>query len=246
MVDSGRNGTTPDGQADLPSSPRSQAGYWIAARVELEAWMRRYAPSLADLYVAAVTLLFDSPVPGRVVLISHAVREICNRLPERVSGVNGDGRLDYTSRMDKLARLWTRDGRIGVAGVPLDPAAGPPASGIRTSVDVALSPDVYADIANLVQDHFRARERPNEAAKRLFEAATEGDGPLSGAVVRQWLTTSKWFAGHAHDSGKTDGEFKEEELRAQFELFEHYLFAVSRGFYSILDELDEILAAANA
>src|SRR5690242_17104282 len=105
--------------------PGTRASYWTVPRAELEAWIRRYAPSLADLYVAAVVLLHDSPVPGCVLLISHAVREICNRLPGRVSGVEGDGRLDYASHLDEIAEAWTRAGLEIEATIPLEPGPGP-------------------------------------------------------------------------------------------------------------------------
>lgn len=208
--------------------------------------MRRYAPSLADLYIAAVHLVYDSPVPGRVILASHAVREICNRLPGRVSGVEGDGYLNYRSRLDEIAAGWKRAGRRVEAAVPLEPGAGPQDTSTQASLDVSLPPDAYALVAELVRDHLRARTRPEEAARRFFAAATAEDGPLSPPVIRQWLETRDWFMAHAHDSGRVDTDFSEDELRSAFELFEQSLFAVARGFYNIMDELDAILADTNA
>lgn len=77
---------------ELPGTAQGAASHLSLPRLELAAWIRRYAPSLADLYQAAVLLLYGAAVPGRVVLVCHAVREICNRLPGRVSGTATDGR----------------------------------------------------------------------------------------------------------------------------------------------------------
>ena len=80
-------------------------------RQELCAWMHRNnAASLAELYEGAVRLLFESKLPGRVRLISHAVREIRNRLPVVISGERSNSRLDYTSRVDQISNRWQRNG----------------------------------------------------------------------------------------------------------------------------------------
>src|SRR5437899_126098 len=92
--------------ATSPSADALLASCWIPVRLEIRAWLYRNAPSLAELYEGAVLLLYAHPLPGRVRFISHAVREIRNRLPEATSGVKGLPRLDYTSRLDKLAKQW--------------------------------------------------------------------------------------------------------------------------------------------
>jgi hypothetical protein len=68
---------------DIP--PLSQA-YWTHARLELQAWLQRNAASLAELYGGAARLVYDTPLPGRVRFVCHAVREIRNRLPDVLSG----------------------------------------------------------------------------------------------------------------------------------------------------------------
>src|SRR5439155_8130691 len=72
-------------------------------QLELLAWLRRNAPSLAELYEGAVLMLQNRP-PAHVRLISHSVREIRNRLPDYVSKVKSGGRLDYTGRIDNINR----------------------------------------------------------------------------------------------------------------------------------------------
>jgi hypothetical protein len=226
-------------------APAAEAGYWTGARLELATWMHRYAPSLAELYRGAVRLVYGPPIPGRVVLIAHAVREICNRLPERVSGTEGEGRLDYPSRLDKLARQWERAGLDLQGAIPAGHAV-PPDADLGPSPDVAVPGPIFAFLAELVRHHVRAREKPLKAAKRLFSAAVPEGGSVAAPVIDQWLNIRKWFQARDHDSGRVDADFDEAELRVQFELFERSLLAVARPFYATLDELDAILEHANA
>jgi hypothetical protein len=103
-------------QCQTEKPPSISASYLTASRLELADWVRGYEPSLAELYLGALRMLHDASMPGGVVLISHVVREICNRLPGRVSGEESGGRLDYTERVEIIAKA-----RVGSA-LPLDGA----------------------------------------------------------------------------------------------------------------------------
>lgn len=71
---------------------------------ELNGWLAKNAPSLAELYQGALFLLRTKP-PGFTRLISHAVREIRNRLPDFVAGKKSSSRLEYRDELDQLAAL---------------------------------------------------------------------------------------------------------------------------------------------
>jgi hypothetical protein len=217
-------------------------------RVDLCAWMRRNnAASLAELYEGAVRLLFEAKLPGRVRLISHAVREIRNRLPDVISGTRTTGRLDYKSRLDRLNKKWQRsglrlDGSLPEGGFGVDP-------GEARSLNIEVARDVFAEIAALVKDHEETRTKPLDTAVRLFEACAPENQRLRDTlrpIILQWLEVTGWFMSKAHDSGYVDGDIDEAELISQFELFETYLNALVRGFFSTLDELDAILEDANS
>jgi hypothetical protein len=90
--------------------PTITPGYLTDDRLDLSEWIGRYAPSLSELYLGTVHLVFGSPLPGRVMLICYAVREIYNRLPGRVSGVENGGRFDYVTKLDAIATEWERNG----------------------------------------------------------------------------------------------------------------------------------------
>ena len=220
---------------------------WTPARVELQAWLQRNAPSLAELYDGAVRLMYESPLPGRVRFISHAVREIRNRLPDIISGTKGEGSLQYKNRLDDLVKAWRNAGFSPDGFIPGSIASTEPTA--LPSPDVTLPRPLFLQIAILIKDHETTRTKPEDAAIRLFEACAPENQQLRDSlrpVVLQWLEVTDWFMRKAHDSGKVDAECDGNEFRRQFELFELALGALVRGFFATVEGLDEILEDANS
>jgi hypothetical protein len=119
----------------------------------------------------------------------------------------------------------------------------PPGAG-----EVSIDRRVFIKVAELVRDHVVARERPEEAAIRLFEAIAPENRALRNTlqpVIQQWLVVTNWFVARAHDSGQRDAEYDQEELRTKFEVFEGVLAALVRGFFSTVEELDDLLEDTN-
>jgi len=225
----------------LPENgPRTAVPDLGGDRLELLAWLRRNAPSLAELYEGAVTMLMTNP-PGHVRLIAHAVREIRNGLPEAVSGPKAGGRLDYTSRVDGILEAWVQ---AGLMPVELTLADLP-----TPDTTMAVSTTAAKPVLELLRDHQMARERPIEAARRLFVGVAPENQEHADAlqpIIQQWLKVTKWFVARAHDNGRCDADCPRDELKRQFGLFEKTLMAVVRGFYTAVSELDEILEDANS
>jgi len=224
--------------------PNVAASYLSPSRMELADWVRGYAPSLAELYLGALRMMDDTSIPGRVVLICHAVREICNRLPGRVSGEESGGRLDYTWRVEVIAKAW-----VGSA-LPLDGAVPIPAGATASPVSeqaaaVQIPSYLFVPMAELVRDHLNGRSKPEQTAMRLFKAAAPEGGAMSAPALAQWLKTREWFVAHAHDSGRLDADVDPNELETHFGVFEQTLMSLGRGFYKSLDDVDAILDAAN-
>jgi len=228
--------------SELPMPGRVQ---WTKSRLDLLAWLRRNAPSLAELYVAAVTLLYV-PIPGRVRLICHAVREIMNRLPNVLSGEKSLGWIDYKTRIDAIAMAW-KDFGLDSDGLLPPPSLSeePETPAART---IVVPPKLVRLIGDLVRDHTSARERPYEAAARLFEACAPENKKLRRTlrpILIQWVDTSKWFMRHTHDSGLVDADVNFDLLTEKFELFERTLGALISGFFNTIEGLDAILEEAN-
>jgi len=107
-------------------------------------------------------------------------------------------------------------------------------------------------VASLVADHEAARERPMDAAIRLFEGVFPENQKFRNTlrpVAVQWLEITQWFMKKTHDSGMMDKDLDLEELRKKFGLFELTLLGIVRGFstfFATTKELDEILEDANS
>jgi len=223
---------------DLPA-------YWTPKRRELLEWLSDHVPSLAELYQGAVHLLNGAqPIPGRSRFIAHAVREIRNRLPSVVAGVKS-GRLDYKNPLDDIAKEWERNDLPLDESIPTSMAK----SDASPSEGILVPHRVFQKIASLVREHKEARERPEEAARRMFVAlAPENKDFIDQLrpVVIRWLEVTNWFVRCVHDSGRIDDELISDEFIRNFELFEDTLGALIRAFFTTTEELDEILEEANS
>lgn len=240
----------PEGVGQVPednAGARRVEPYWTPFRLELRAWFERNAPSLGELYKGAVCLMFGAPLAGRVRFVTHAMREIGNRLPEVMAGRKSGPNLQYKDRIDRLIEVWS------AIGLPTDGSISgtiqPEAPGVPASPEVSIDRRVFDAIAGLVKDHVLTREKPEEAALRLFQAAAPENQQSRDAlkpVIQQWVRILRWAVGKAHDSGRVDADCSLEELEHQFELFETTLGALVRGYFKTADELDEILEDANS
>ena len=232
---------------DDTARPLAEAQHWTPARVDLRAWLRRNAASLAELYEGAVRLVF-APFPGKVRFIALAVREIGNRLPDVISGMKTGPNLQYKNRLDQLTAVWKSSG-LSTDGSILERIQSY-ASGVPASPELTIHPRVFREIASLIRDHVSTREKPQDKALRLFEAVAPENKQFREAlvpIIQQWLKTTEWFMGKVHGSGKTDTECcGSDDLLQQFELFETMLGALVRGFFKTVDELDEILEDTNS
>ena len=227
-------------------SLKANSTYWTPRRAELHAWMSRQALSLAELYEGAVRLIYDNPLPGRVRFVSHAVREIRNRLPEIISGVRAGGGLQYKNRLDEIVKTW-RDAGSSPDGALTESYLSN--ESVPSSPDSTLPRRLFLQIATLIKDHESARTKPEDAAFLLFEALAPENQQARDTlrpVVSQWLQVTKWFLKKAHDSGRPDSYYDEEEFRRQFELFESTLGSLVWSFFVTTDELDEILEDTNS
>jgi len=227
----------------------SDSDCWTPPRIELRAWLDRQRPSLAELYHGSVELMFNKPVPGTIRFVSHAVREIRNRLPDAISGEKGGARLNYPDRLDEISTLWEQ------TGLPIDGslAAAPMATGDSTDTaapDVLIGRTLFSKVGSLIGDHRAAREKPDEAAFRLFVGAAPENAASRDSlrpVIREWRRVTDWFFRSDHDTGRVDADCDCAEFKRKFEQFERILSTLARGFFDITAEgLDAILEDTNS
>jgi len=228
---------------ELAPSYRKEA-HWFKQRLDISSWFQRNAPPLGELYAGAVKIISDASFPGRVRFVSHAVREIRNRLPDIISGTTTRPYLQYKNRLDKISEQWQK------AGFPLDGSRPISLSASEKSLSdsIAVPIVLYDSLSALIRDHNDVRERPAEKATRLFVKNSNENAPSMDTlrpVVDQWLDVTEWFMKKTHESSFEKSGIEAEELESKFELFETTLGALLRGFFTTVEELDEILEEAN-
>lgn len=217
--------------------------YWTQSRLELKAWFQRHAPSLGELYEGALKMIFSDCFPGRSRFISHAVREIRNRLPEVVTGSKGSY-FDWKGRLDDLTKDWK------MAGFSLDgtiPTAMILEQGLP-SADISMPRLLTQKIALLLKEHSEVRETSKEAAIRLFMGVSPGNDKFIDSLrpqALQWFDITEWFMKKTHDSSVVDNDFDIQEFRKYFDIFELSLGALLNGFFKTKEGLDAILEDTN-
>lgn len=212
-------------------------GWWTPERSRLAAWLKRNVAVLAPIYRGAVRMVFDEGFPGRVHFVSHAVREIRNRLPDAFAEV--PKRVDYVKLVDVVQAAWVRED-LPTDGALLAEAREASIEGPPT-YDVSHS---FLDaIANLIGEHTAAKGNNELKARLLLE--TVGDANVPDYVVKHWLQSTRWVEKRMHVGDKEPLESDEVELQQNFETFESALSAIVNRSYENMDALDELLDAAN-
>lgn len=224
---------------------REDLPYLTKKRLEIQDWFARNAPSLGELYQGSLKMIYGPVFPGRVRFVSHAVREIRNRLPEVISGFKNKPGLQYKNRLDVISKAWDKN------GLPIDGSLPQAITETERNLSdsISLPKTVFQEIGKLIKEHNDAREKPIDSAKPLFTGTNEEDVALENnlrPVLDQWLDVTKWFVKKAHDSGQVDGSVDPRLLQERFEIFETTLGAIIGSFFSTIEELDEILEEANS
>ena len=218
---------------------------WTPARREISERLRGLAPSLAELYEAALRFAFDPTIPARTRFVAHAIREIKNRLPESVGVLREHPRVQYTQRMDALAAKWERH------RLPTDSSLLAPPFAVSTppSTSGAVVPvSVFRMVSRLVEDHRNSRMTSRNAAQQTFAAlvaANPADGSSLEPMVVNWLSSTDWFMRNVHDDGRLESDRSGEDLERHFEVFENTLMGLLAGYFHAVENLDDILDDAN-
>lgn len=219
--------------------PSNRLSYMTPERNELLKWFQRNAPSLGELYEGALEIIYAGNFPGKTRFVAHAVREIRNRLPDVIGGTQSK-RFDWKSRLDDLSKRWKNAGFESNLFETTE---------IPKSSEIPISRNLFVKISDLVRDHEASRERPYEAAERLYIIIDPKNEPLRDTllpIINQWLEVTGLFVTRAHDSGKTDFDHNCEELKENFNRFETILIGIIGKFFERLEEIDAILEEANS
>jgi len=200
---------------------------------------------LSDLYLGAIIMVNNPSFPGRVRFVAHAMREICNRLPDKVAGLIVGERPDYKTDLDNIASVWDREVVVPPRSVDGQTAAR---SGITGDTEVRLPRRLLMMIERLIRRHQAVRETKKQKARRMFQALVPETAktPYSlAASVGLWYQFTKGLEALAHESveGLRDNDVA--VLESKFQQFEALLTSILAPFFVAVDELDEILEDAN-
>ena len=212
---------------------------WNGNRERIFKWLEQEVPSLSELYRGAVITL-NADIPGKTRLVSHAVREIRNRLPEETSGEKTKY-LQYKNEMDEILEKWESEGLPLGGSIPISMAEE------ETSNDVRISEDLFRFISIFLDKYKRTRQTVWEKQKLLFKRLNK-DKPVEPIlpIIKDWLNLTEWFVGKAHDSGRMDHDYDLEKFKRKFERFEDFLLAFANEFFENKGVLDDILEKANS
>ncbi len=231
--------------AAIPPKPAADS-FWNDGRTELREWFRRNAPSLGELYEGVLVLLYaERPIPGWPRFVAHGIREIGNRLPDVLGGAKKNKQLQYKNQVDGIAKVWRR------SGLPLSTSGSltSPAIPTQSIADVVVPSVVFRRIQILIEEHLATREKPAEAAGRVFAAFSTDEGDANtrlGPIISEWVRTTGWFQERAHDRLVSDEGYDRAEFQVRFEQAERILMALVRDFFKTTKDLDEILEDTNS
>lgn len=199
------------------------------------AWLREQAPSLAELYETALSMMYEQFPPARTLLVSHCVRDIATGLPRAIVSSTVKGHLDYAPYVQGIAVSW--------------PAVRPQPSSADTPElppEMPVPRDAYVAVETLLREHMAASGRFEGNLQALFAQGDSLALALIAPAVKEFKRTAKWFMHRAHDRGVVDAQVAdEEELQSYFEAFERGLYSLAAEWTKGQDQLDAFLEEAN-
>lgn len=239
----------------MPAPPTSEASpfppgsgvdtpvVWRSHQSQLLEWFRREAPSLAEPYQAAVTLMSNYDFPARVHLICHIVRDIYTKLPEALDGTHRRREANEVSALiDEVATHWepyTRDSFV-------EPTGSSPAP--ESTLHVSVSVVAVRAVGKLLDVRRALKEQPTSAevlARALYQRFVESGVTPPKRLIHTFEKERRWFTARAHlvrDSAKLPSD---DGLDEHFESFERTLHSLVAPHFAVQQELNDILQQAN-
>jgi hypothetical protein len=201
-------------------------------------WLKAVAPSLAELYESARSIIDDPSLPARVRILCHCMREITNRLPDRVSRVVVKGHTEYPALTRAIEARWQSvvpAGALIVGSVAPEPA------------HVQISFSAYVAIEALLADHRAADKRPIERLQNMFAAYVSSESlPALQPTIKKFKDVQDWFVAHVHADNRVDAEMASwQETLDNVAFVENTLFTIAAQWHRGQARTDDLLDEAN-
>ncbi|HJQ37184.1 MAG TPA: hypothetical protein VKB93_08600 [Thermoanaerobaculia bacterium] len=218
--------------SELPEPIPAVPSHLTAERRVIAKWLQERAPSLAELYDSALSLIFERPLPGSVRLVSHCVREIASGLARSVPS-SGSSRIAY-AQVKRIAAAWpVIDSQLLRPDAPDVPP------------EMVIPREAYVAVDALIRAHAGARNF-EETLQLMFAAENRSATPLIRPAVQRFKQVYDWFQQRAHDRGDIDAALcTDQDLRSNFEAFENGLYTLAGEWIDVQEKVDELLEEAN-
>ena len=234
-------GSPKDDWRALGGPDGDRESWWTPERAALVGWLDRHAPALVALYLGALRLADCDSFPGRVHFVTHAIREIGNRLPSTLGPKVEKRGAGYENLTDTIRDRWLAEGLPEDGRLRLSEESAPSASGPRRH---EVSVELLASVGKLIAKDNEARAN-KEARERAKFDALSGLGSNPSYVISNWGRWAREAVQFVHARNAPLPAEADAEWVEKFYAFEQELMAISRPSYENLDELDRLLDGAN-
>jgi len=186
--------------------------------------------------MGALKIFSEENFPGYLQFISHAVREIRNRIPYIILGEVQE-RFEWRKELGNLEDCWRKTEDI-LSHVTKEEEQ------LEVAIPVPLN--VCEEIDQILD---RYRNNSETYRNRMFRSfkSLQNRGTSERVlrpIVLHWDAVTKWFVTKVHIGEKTSN-IGIDEIKQKFIEFERMLYALQGNIYSGMDDLDEILEETN-
>jgi len=209
---------------------------WTDQRRELHTLLAERAPLLASYYESAVYFLHTPHAPVRMSHLAHAIRELCNHLPDAVGVVRLE-RSNTENKVPALAKAWEK------AGLPDDVDEFPQCAALANVPDGRHIPRSVAAAAAdvVVSSRVRGNNRRRAALMIIDPHAPVGHTLAERhPTVTQWVKIIDKLFHWVHAFDRTPSPMPEDQLTADFVFLEEVIRGVLAPLADFAD-LDNLL-----
>lgn len=234
---------------DLPQptelSPPMRGGIWNARRLDLNTVLAARDATVGDLYRRAVDALGERPLtPGALVVASHCIRELANRLPRVLGEVEIP---EYRSDRPAIAALEAALAEAGLStGSENDAASDEPDDAAARSGLVPVPETVLVAALDVIEAHRSGSSRAHEMRSALVLGAGQAGG--SASTVRLVKAAVNAFERFRHPLGDDLSSWVDrcpDYYVGHLEVIEQALHGRLGRFFDVVADLRAVLDETN-
>lgn len=210
----------------LPEQQRQKIHKWLKDDLN--------QPIYAEAYYGAAKMM-DSCPPGYITFVSHAGRDLMNRLAQDENNISGE-RVQYPDLVDRVQEVWQASWNTT------------PAVTENPETSFHAIPFLVCDkIKELLREHSEGRRRSESASEMFFATYLDYKDreKIPGNLQHDWKEAKKWFNKHAHLREKPFNEETTRQLRHHFRILEALFHTAASSHIERIGKLDEILEDTN-